>query len=147
MKQLMLFLGCIIALAGTVNAQKSEVFKTGSDAIRGYDAVAYFTEGKPVKGVPEFAYQWKDAKWYFTSRKNLETFSAHPEQYAPQFGGYCAFGTAGGHKAPTDPAAWTIVDGKLYLNYNNDVKKMWVKDTIGYIKKANEQWVLIKDKE
>ena len=130
-----------------LSAQKSEVFEKSGVAVNGYDVVAYFTQSKPVKGDAQFAYSWKGANWQFANKENLASFKANPEKYAPQFGGYCAYGTSQGHKAPTQPEAWTIVNGKLYLNYNNDVKAMWVKDTPGFIKKANENWPKIKDKE
>jgi hypothetical protein len=78
---------------------------------------------------------------------NLDAFKLTPEKYAPQFGGYCAYGVSDDHKSPTDPDAWTIVDGKLYLNYNADVKTLWTKDQAGLIQKANELWPTIKNKE
>jgi YHS domain-containing protein len=130
-----------------VNAQKAEVFSTSSGAIKGYDPVAYFAVGKPVKGDPKISFHWNDAVWYFSSQANLEAFKSSPEKYAPQFGGYCAYGVSDNHKAPTEPDAWTIVDGKLYLNYNNNVKSLWSKDRADRIKKANELWPEIKNKE
>jgi YHS domain-containing protein len=147
MKQVILFIGGVIATAGSLFAQQSAIFTTSGVAIKGYDAVAYFTESKPVKGDSSFVYHWKDADWNFANKKNQELFKANPEKYAPQYGGYCAYGTANNHKAPTDPMAWTIVDGKLYLNYNNDVKGMWSKDIPGNIKKADKIWPLIENKE
>lgn len=131
----------------SVMAQKSPVFETDGVAVRGYDVVAYFTESKPVKGTPKFTYSWKGVNWNFASAKNRDAFKANPEKYAPQYGGYCAYGTSQGHKAPTQPDAWTIVNDKLYLNYNNDVKATWNKDQKGYIEKANENWPKIRDKE
>ncbi|MBA4851706.1 YHS domain-containing protein [Emticicia sp. BO119] len=128
-------------------AQKAEVFSNAEGAIRGYDAVAYFTESKPVKGKTDFSYQWNNATWYFSSAENLNKFKATPEKYAPQFGGYCAYGLSEGHKSPTQPDAWTIVDNKLYLNYNVKVKEKWSENKEERIKKANENWVDLKDKE
>ncbi|HVW61713.1 MAG TPA: YHS domain-containing (seleno)protein, partial [Puia sp.] len=90
--------------------------------------------------------QWNDATWYFASRENLESFKAAPEKYAPRYGGYCAYGTAQGHKAPTEVETWSILDGKLYFNYNQKVKEMWSKDRAAMIKKADQNWVMIKDK-
>jgi hypothetical protein len=130
-----------------VNAQKAEVFSTSAGAIKGYDPVAYFTVGKPVKGDPKISFRWNDADWYFSSQANLDAFKSSPEQHAPQFGGYCAYGVSDNHKAPTEPDAWTIVDGKLYLNYNSEVKSVWNKDRADHIKKANELWPAIKNKE
>jgi len=130
-----------------VYAQKSEVFIAGGKAIKGYDPVAFFTESKAVKGKDSLHYTWKGADWLFSNRQNLERFKAAPEKYAPQYGGYCAFGTAEGHKAPTEVETWTVLDDKLYFNYNMKVKETWVKDQPGYIKKADQNWPALKDKE
>jgi len=127
-----------------INGGIGEVFVTAKGAIDGYDAVAYFTEGMPVKGEVQFTYLWRGASWYFSSAANLEKFRAEPGKYAPQYGGYCAYGTAEGHKAPTQPDAWTIVAGKLYLNYNRDVKDIWSKDRSNFIKKADANWDDVK---
>jgi len=121
-----------------------EIFIKSNEAIQGYDPVAYFKESKPVQGKKEFSFQWKDATWLFSNAQNLATFKTDPEKYAPQFGGYCAYGMSEGHKAPTDPEAWTIVDGKLYLNYNKDVREMWKKDQPARIAKAKENWPTVK---
>jgi YHS domain-containing protein len=128
-------------------AQKSEVFNTTDGAIHGYDPVAYFKESKAVMGDRKYSVTWNSAVWYFSNQKNLELFKADPQLYAPQYGGYCAYGLAEGHKAPTDPQAWTIADGKLYLNYSKDVQQSWKKDETGYIIKANKLWPALKDKE
>lgn len=143
----MLLAGFILTAAVSAFAQKAEIFSTADGAIRGYDAVAYVKQGKAVKGDTKYSYTWKDAKWLFASQQDLDLFKASPEQYAPQYGGYCAYGTSQGHKAPTDPQAFTVVGGKLYLNYNPSVKSTWVKDTTGYIQKADKNWQVIKDKE
>lgn len=128
-----------------VHGQNSEVFTNKKGAINGYDAVSYFTEMKPVVGNTKYAAKWKDATWYFATKENLEAFKANPDKYAPQFGGYCAYGTSQGYKAPTDPEAWTIVDEKLYLNYNKEVKKKWNKNQKELIAQANAEWPKIKD--
>jgi len=127
--------------------QRSEVFAPDGKAIKGYDPVAFFKASKAVPGADSLAYEYKGAKWLFSSRENLNLFKASPDQYAPQFGGYCAYGTAEGHKAPTQTDTWTIVDGKLYFNYNQKVKSLWVKDQPALIQKANVNWPQIKDKE
>jgi len=131
----------------SAHAQKSPVYIDNGKAIHGYDPVAFFKQSKPVMGRDSLMYQWSGATWYFADRKDLESFKADPEKYAPQYGGYCAYGTAQGHKAPTKVETWTVVDGKLYFNYDQKVKEMWVKDRPGFIKKANANWPMIKDKE
>ncbi|MFZ6870541.1 YHS domain-containing (seleno)protein [Undibacterium sp. Di27W] len=120
------------------------IFATEAGAIRGYDPVAYFKQNKPVKGKKELSYQWQGADWHFASKDNLEAFKADPEKYAPQYGGYCAYGVAQGYTPEIDPAAYKVVDGKLYLNLSKDVLKRWVKDIPGYVKDANENWPQLK---
>jgi hypothetical protein len=129
---------------GHSQAQESEVFAPKGIAINGYDAVAFFKQAKPVKGSEEFSFDYKDAKWLFVSKEDLDEFSQSPEKFAPQYGGYCAYGTAQGHKAPTMADTWTIENGKLYFNYNQQVKKMWSKDREHFIKLADENWPTVK---
>jgi YHS domain-containing protein len=112
----------------------------GQAAIRGYDPVAYHLEGKPVLGKPEFNAKWNGAEWRFASAANRDAFVADPKRYAPAFGGYCAFGASRGYKVSTDPAAFTIEGGKLYLNYSIPVQNTWNKDRPGYIEKATANW-------
>jgi YHS domain-containing protein len=109
-------------------------------AIRGYDPVAYFTEGKPVAGKRTHRLEWKGATWSFSSAKNKELFEAAPEKYAPRYGGYCAFAVSRGSTASIDPDAWSIVDGALYLNYSLGVRAQWSGDIPGNIAKGNANW-------
>ncbi len=137
----------ILLLSSALFAQKSQVFITDNKAIKGYDAVAYFKQGKPAEGNKDFSYFWNGANWYFSSKQNLDSFKTSPQKFAPQFGGYCAYGTAEGHKAPTDPYAWTIVNNKLYLNYNKEVQSLWKQKQNEYIQAAENNWPKIKDKD
>ncbi|WP_020598623.1 YHS domain-containing (seleno)protein [Spirosoma panaciterrae] len=148
MKRLILYFAIVFCLPiTTALAQKSPVFAPGGKALRGYDPVAYFAEGKPVPGDSAILYAYQGANWYFASTQNRDTFKANPEKYAPQYGGYCAYGTSEGHKAPTEPDAWTIENGKLYFNYNKKVQTLWNKDRPGHIQKANMNWPALKDKD
>lgn len=130
---LMIFSKCVFA-------QEKSIFVKNGLALNGIDPVAYFTESKPVEGKKSFSFDWNDAKWLFSSQANLDLFKANPVKYAPQYGGYCAFGVSENHKSPTDPNAWTIVEDKLYLNYSKKVKELWSKDIPTRIQKANELW-------
>ena len=121
-------------------AGEPAVFATGAGAIRGYDPVAYFTIGAPTRGSNEFSASWQGASYRFASAENLARFEADPAAYAPQYGGYCAYAVSKGATAGTVPEAWTIVDGKLYLNYSLSVKQRWSKDIPGNIKAANSNW-------
>jgi YHS domain-containing protein len=142
-----IILAAIMTAAAGSNAQKAEVFSKDGKAIRGFDPVAYFTQGKPVKGNDKLHYKWKDATWYFSSQQNLDAFKNAPEKYAPQYGGYCAYGLSNGYKATTEPDAWSVVNGKLYLNYDTGVRNEWNKTRDQRIKKADENWPQIKNKE
>ena len=110
------------------------------NAIKGYDVVAYFTDGKPVEGSSDHEFEWNGATWRFASAQHRNLFAKDPAKYAPQYGGFCAFGVSRGYAVGIDPAAWKIVDGKLYLNYDRDVQAEWVKDIPGYIAKADANW-------
>ena len=110
-------------------------------AIQGYDTVSYFQgDGTPVKGVDEFQAEWHGATWYFSSADNLAAFTADPERYAPQYGGYCAWAVAQGDLYKGDPQYWSIHEGNLYLNFDMSVQDKWVKDKDGFIQTANGNW-------
>lgn len=122
------------------------IFTRDGVAIRGSDPVAYFTDGHPAKGNPAITYKWMGATWQFATAAHRDAFAANPTKYAPQYGGYCAYAVSEGSTAPIDPAAWTIVNGKLYLNYSLGVRRMWRSDEPGNITKANRNWPGIKAK-
>jgi len=109
-------------------------------ALGGYDSVAYHTEGKAVEGNAEFTHQWRGATWRFASAENRDRFIAAPERYAPQYGGYCSWAVSHGYTANGDPKAWKVVDGKLYLNYNDAVKKKWEEGEREYIEQGDHNW-------
>ncbi len=122
------------------HAHAGEFLERGGAALRGHDAVAYFKDGKPVKGSAAHRAEFKGSTFLFSTQANRDAFAAEPAKYAPQYGGHCAFGVAGGYKAAIDPAAFTIVEGKLYLNYNRGVQKQWSGDIPGFIAKAEKNW-------
>ncbi|MCC7426540.1 MAG: YHS domain protein [Alphaproteobacteria bacterium] len=109
-------------------------------AIRGTDPVAYFTDGRPVAGRRDITAEWGGATWRFASVANRERFLAEPARYAPQYGGFCAWAVAEGYKAPIDPRAWRIVDGRLYLNYSASIQRRWERDVPGNITRADQNW-------
>lgn len=112
-------------------------YKDSGIAIRGFDTVAYFTKGEPVMGSSEFTVQWNDATWQFSSQKHADLFQADPVAYAPQYGGYCAYGVAQDYLVKIEGDQWKIENNKLYLNYDRKVQKTWIKDIPGYIKTAD----------
>lgn len=123
-------------------SKKSAIYTTGSnkDAMQGHDTVAYFTVGKPVKGSEQYSTMHKGARWLFSSEENLQAFIASPEQYMPQYGGYCAFSVAKGKLVKGDAKLWVVVDEKLYVNYNKGIHKLWLKRPGKMIKKGNSKW-------
>lgn len=135
-------LGAAAAPVGAAFAKDAPVY-TGTFsnlAVGGVDPVAYFTEGRPVKGDRQFTLKHQGAEWRFASAANRDAFAAAPEKYAPQYGGYCAWAVSQGYTASGDPQYWKIVDGKLYLNYDADVQKKWERDIPGFIVKADHNW-------
>jgi YHS domain-containing protein len=116
-------------------------------AIKGYDPVAFFKDSKPVRGKDDLRFEYKGSTFAFANADNRAAFAADPEKYAPQYGGYCAFGTTRGYKADIDPAAFTVVDGRLYLNYNAQVQKEWSADLARFIRQADQRWPTVTKTE
>lgn len=130
------------ALPSVASAKTSPIY-TGTFsnvALSGYDAVGYFTEGRPVLGKAAFKTTYKDAEFRFASAANLAKFKANPAAYAPQYGGYCAWAVSQGYTASGDPQVWKIVGGKLYVNYNREIGNKWEKNIPGFIASANKNW-------
>ena len=128
-----------------VNASEGLTLAGPGLAIHGYDAVAFFTDGVAKLGSAAHSAVHDGATYRFSSAEHLKTFEKNPQRYAPQFGGFCAFGVSVGAKFDGDPNLWRIVDGKLYFNLNYDIQKNWLKDIDGNIKKAEKNWRKIKD--
>lgn len=129
-----------ILFTSAIYAQDVKYCNKEGVALKGYDVVAYFLQHQALEGSDSFSTEWSNSKWKFISQANLDSFKLSPKKYAPQYGGFCAYGLSENHKSPTDPKAWTIVDNKLYLNYNLKVKDMWLKDTTAKIKAADRYW-------
>ncbi|PQJ83480.1 YHS domain-containing (seleno)protein [Aliivibrio sifiae] len=142
---------CLFILLFSHATFASDAVYTGffsNKAIDGYDSVSYFTADKPLKGHSEFVTSYMDADWYFSSQENLDLFSANPTKYAPQYGGFCAWAVAEKNdRAPGDPNQFSIVAGKLYLNYDAQVKGLWEEDIQGFITQGDKNWPkLLKNK-
>ena len=126
----------------SARAAEPEIFTglAAGVAVGGYDAVSYFADGGPVEGSKDIAMEWKGAAWHFSSAANLAAFAASPEKYAPQYGGYCAYAVSRGATAKGEPLAWTVADGKLYLNYSQEVRTVWRQDIPGNVARASANW-------
>ena len=130
-----------LAISSVSFAADIDVSANANDvAIHGYDAVSYFSDSKATKGNQKYTATYKSAIYQFSNEENRNKFKQNPERFTPQFGGYCAMGVALNKKLETDPTAWKIVDGKLYLNLNKAVQKKWSTDIPGYITTANRVW-------
>jgi YHS domain-containing protein len=143
---LVLLFAAGFATAPAANADTPYNVNLFGIAIKGYDPVAYFTQGEPVKGDKEFQVDWEGATWRFANAANLETFKGDPEKHTPRYGGYCAYGVANNYLVNIDPDAWTVYEGRLYLNYSLKVREQWLEDIPGYIEKANANWPGLKGK-
>jgi len=119
----------------------------GHSAIKGYDPVAYFNQQKPVKGDAQYSYDWMGATWLFASAEDRAAFATSPQKYAPQYGGYCAYAVAHNDTAGIDPAAFTVLDGKLYLNYSEDIQHKWEAQRTDFIHQADQNWPGLADKK
>ncbi|WP_420340286.1 YHS domain-containing (seleno)protein [Roseibium sp.] len=145
-KSVLLGLTALFSVTGfTVSADEITTFTKNGAAIGGTDPVAYFTQGKPVAGSDEYTFQYDDVTWKFSSAENRDKFAADPVKYAPQYGGFCAFGLSKGFKVPVIPEAWKIVDGKLYLNNSIAVQERFEGNTAEYINHADLNWDIVKD--
>lgn len=147
-KQFFVAVALVLASLTTVSAaspintlEKSGFFgyKDSGIAIRGYDTVAYWTLGEPVEGTDDYTTEWMGATWKFASEEHLDLFTGNPEKYAPQYGGYCAYGVSQDYLVKIEPDQWSIVDDKLYLNYDAKVQRTWKMDVPGYIKSADSK--------
>ena len=123
-----LFALVLAALPGAASFAQNNAPMPPAVALKGHDAVAYFTEKRPVMGTARNGYDWDGSRYLFSSTKNREMFAANPDHYAPQFGGLCATGLGMGQKAAADPNVWKIVDGKLYVFSSLEAKQMADKD-------------------
>lgn len=134
-----LLTGVVLAMSSPAMADRLNLSKAGI-AIDGHDPVAYFTMDIPVPGDAAITASHDGATYRFSSEDHKALFVANPQKYVPQYGGYCAYGAAQGYKALVEPDKFTVLDGKLYLNYNGQVQSTWIKDTAGYIEKADAFW-------
>ena len=109
-------------------------------AVSGFDPVAFFTEGRPVNGSPFIGATYQGATYFFATEEHKKMFEANPSKYAPQYGGFCAYGVGLGKLFPVDISTWQVRQGKLYLNLNPEILKKFNADIEGNIMKADKTW-------
>ncbi len=132
-----------IALTLAVSAQAADLVNVSGAsniAVSGYDTVAFFTDHKPVNGDPGISATYQGATYIFASKEHKELFEAAPEKYAPQCGGYCAFGVSVGALFPVEISTWQVRDGKLYLNLNQTILKKFDADFDANVAKVQKNW-------
>jgi YHS domain-containing protein len=141
------FLVVAVLAALVYSAHSSEppvapVNATDGVGLKGYDPVAYFTDGQPTKGASEYGFQWKGITYRFASAENMQRFKADPEKYLPRYGGYCAYAMSINRIADISPTEWTIFGGKLYLNNNFISQTLWSLDKSGRVETADRNWAV-----
>ena len=140
-------LGVVAAATPAYAAQPATYTPFASNvAVSGYDTVAYFTAGKPTKGDDAIIATYKGATYRFATTQNRDAFLAAPAKYAPQYGGYCAWAVGHGYTAKSDPTAWKIVNGKLYLNYNAEIQQKWIAEEAALITAGDKNWPKVLEK-
>lgn len=127
-------------IAATTSAADTLQYSTENGAIDGYDPVSYFTNDQAERGSPDITTEWNGAVWRFTTTAHRNAFIEEPEKYAPQYGGFCALGMAHGGGVPTNPEAWTIWEGRLYLNMIKEVSITWRYAPDKLIERADLKW-------
>ena len=128
------------AVCGHASAQQHAMTGGPRVALKGYDPVSYFTDGKPEQGLAQFTFAFDDTNYWFKSAEHRDTFAANPEKYAPQFDGYCAMQLSRGIKAEADPAVWTITNGKLYVFSKSPAIPKFAQAPSEIAAKAGENW-------
>lgn len=139
-RALLAALPALALLPRAAAADTPPIFAPGGIALGGTDPVAYFTEGRPVAGRADLTHRWNGATWRFATEAHRAAFAADPEAYAPQYGGYCAWAVARNYTAKTEPEAWRIENGKLYLNYDLSIRRRWARDIPGNVARADANW-------
>ncbi|MFQ6372391.1 YHS domain-containing (seleno)protein [Shewanella sp. YIC-542] len=144
MKRLIILLIMLFGFSSVAAANEIYTGIFSNKAVSGYDTVSYFTKGKAVKGNNKWHVKYKGADWYFSSEENLNKFKSAPDAFAPQYGGHCAWAiSAKNDLVSGDPKQWAIVDGKLYLNYDAEIKAKWDQDRERHILTADKNWMTL----
>ena len=130
----------LLSLTATY-ALAGDFFEEKGVALNSYDALSFFTSAPdPIPGVKELTYEYKGSKFEFITSAHMRTFASDPERYAPQFGGFDAYGVSQGRKVGAHPRVFAVVDGKLYMFSDIESRKNWKKDVAGNVARASEQW-------
>ncbi|WP_062270770.1 YHS domain-containing (seleno)protein [Endozoicomonas arenosclerae] len=135
-----LLLGFTVLFTGCVSLNGKPVYQKEGVALEGYDAVAYFRESRAVEGNPDFSTVYQGTTWYFSREEYLDQFLNNPQQYTPQYGGYCAYAMANNLVVKSDPNAFTVKNNQLYLNYSYSVRDRWLEQVDENIRDGDQNW-------
>ena len=140
------FLLTLLFLAGISSSTfAANIHANSTTGVQGYDLVSYHSKSGPVRGNGHHVSKHDGVTYLFSSKKNKQAFDGNPQKYLPEYGGYCAYGVSVGKKFVGDPQVWKLVNGKLYLNLDENIQKEWEKDIPGRIAMADKEWPKIKD--
>ena len=145
MKYVKQMLGVLVWAVVSMNAFAASDTAISVTGVQGYDLVSYHTAKRPVRGNGHYVTVREGVTYMFSSEENKKKFDQAPEKYLPAYGGYCAFGVSVGKKFVGDPEVWRVVDGTLYLNLDESIQDMWLKDVPGRIKTADRNWQDIRN--
>ena len=134
-----------VSVAAALAAQRVNADRKGV-AVKGYDVVAYFVDGRAVPGEAALEHELGGVRYRFASAANRDRFVREPQRFVPQYGGFCAWAVSRGYTADTDPLAWRIVDGRLFLNYDRSVQRQWETDIPGNVVKGDANWPALSRK-
>ncbi|MGR3572549.1 YHS domain-containing (seleno)protein [Brevirhabdus sp.] len=129
-----------LTLPAAAWAARGRWCEKGGIAIAGYDAVAYHLQGRATPGTAELATRWGGVTWRFSTLANRERFEMDPDAYAPQYGGYCAYAVSRNYTTISDPSAWNVYEGRLFLTNSPAIFSLWRQDMVANIERADKNW-------
>jgi len=144
MKMMKMFMALVFGSLFSLNVFAATGHAISITGVQGYDLVSYHTSKRPVRGNGHYISVHEGVTYMFSSEENRKSFDRNPEKYLPAYGGYCAFGVSVGKKFVGDPEVWRLVDGKLYLNLDENIQGEWLKDVPGRIQTADKNWRRIR---
>ena len=147
MKTFLLYLAALVVFAVLVPAAEVVNIDKNGLALQGYDPVGYFTDGKPVKGSPEFTATYNGATYQFASAEHRDMFKQSPAKYEPQFGGFCGYAASINKLAPVRVEYFQVLHDRLILQHNEKAWKLWHQDVEGNLKKADTNWPKLSQKK
>ena len=138
-----------ISLVSILFMLSTPLLASSYESVGRYDVVSYFqisAAQDPKIGKRKYSHKWGGKTWYFSSARNKQLFQSNPKRYAPQYDGYCAYAVGNNYTYSSDPLAWTIKNGRLFLNYSEGVRDDWLEKSSYYIQQGDKNWVNLMSK-